>query len=1118
MPRIAQTTPSGNAYIDAFTTHYTWMFATNEERVLKYRLTDREEAGVNPERYKWNDAEKAAAKQVFDTISSYIDLKFVEATSGVQIRISLDDLKGAAGLANVPNRGASSLGITLDADVLNPKPGDPPNLTLMHEALHTLGLWDTKWLAWPEGGKMDFKIYSIMSYHGTFFTPTTPMAFDIAALQHMYGANMSANVGDTVYEIKDGAFRISCIWDAGGNDTIVYNGSKHTTINLNDASLIPGDADAGGAVSRSIDPTLSGAKKYSGNAYTIANGAVIENATGGSGNDTLIGNEHANVLTGNGGNDSLEGDGANDTLRGGAGDDTFHGGAGDDVIDGGVGNDVGLYSSDWTAYRISTTGGTITIQGADGRDTVRNVEQFNFANGSFTAANIVDIAPVVVTRSLTADENRVGELGDIVATDANTALGDKVVFSLKDSKSIFAINPEGKLSLKQGAALDAETQMRHNVVVVATDSKGLQTEATITINVRDVSEKAVSKLTDTDATENVLTENAATGAKAGILARATDDITDRLTYSLDDNAGGRFAINATTGEVTVANGRFLDFEAAASHDIVIRVRSSDGSYQTLKQTIRVADAAEHIKLSDAANIYKEVGATELSVDLAGGNDVYWGDHAANTVFGGNGEDYINAQGGDDVIDGGAGDDWLLGRAGNDRIAGGAGDDFIRGGEGDDTINGGDGVDIVAFSGLWSEYTVVETASGLVVTDKFSSRDGRDVVANTEKFHFTDGLYDLAEVIDTAPVILSQTFRIDENTPGFVGQVRASYVNEAVGDSLTFRLKFPETSHFTIDAEGNLSLRSGVSFDAEHRSVNWVTVLVTDSKGLTSEGLIAVNVRDLPEGGVRGLADGNEAANTVAENAAAGTKVGIVARATDDVTDKLTYSLDDSAEGRFAINATTGEVTTTGASLDYERASSHEITVRVASSDGSFQRSKSTIAVEDVAETIQLGNGVDYYRERGAAEASVHLGGGNDCYWGNVGANTVFGGSGNDYISAGNGDDIIHGDSGNDWLLGRQGNDWMSGGTGNDFLRGGEGNDTFVFMETNFGRDRIADFQVSGADQDAIQFSKAIFANWTALRASMTQVDEDVVISYGANAITLENVNINKLTVNDFLFV
>jgi serralysin len=50
--------------------------------------------------------------------------------------------------------------------------------------------------------------------------------------------------------------------------------------------------------------------------------SLIENATGGSGNDTLIGNQSANVLTGGLGNDVLEGFAGADYLDGGSGTDT----------------------------------------------------------------------------------------------------------------------------------------------------------------------------------------------------------------------------------------------------------------------------------------------------------------------------------------------------------------------------------------------------------------------------------------------------------------------------------------------------------------------------------------------------------------------------------------------------------------------------------------------------------------------------------------------------------------------------------------------------------------------------------------------------------------------------
>ena len=66
--------------------------------------------------------------------------------------------------------------------------------------------------------------------------------------------------------------------------------------------------------------------------YTIANGALIENALGGSGNDVLTGNSAANTLNGGTGADVLIGGLGNDTQIAGDGDDNVIGGDGDDVF------------------------------------------------------------------------------------------------------------------------------------------------------------------------------------------------------------------------------------------------------------------------------------------------------------------------------------------------------------------------------------------------------------------------------------------------------------------------------------------------------------------------------------------------------------------------------------------------------------------------------------------------------------------------------------------------------------------------------------------------------------------------------------------------------------------
>ena len=79
----------------------------------------------------------------------------------------------------------------------------------------------------------------------------------------------------------------------------------------------------------------------------------------------------------------------------------------------------------------------------------------------------------------------------------------------------------------------------------------------------DVNESGIGAISDTDAAADTVLENAANGTTVGLTAFADDpDGTDTVSYALDDDAGGRFAIHATTGVVTVAGG--IDREAAGS--------------------------------------------------------------------------------------------------------------------------------------------------------------------------------------------------------------------------------------------------------------------------------------------------------------------------------------------------------------------------------------------------------------------------------------------------------------------------------------------------------------------------------------------------------------------------
>jgi Ca2+-binding RTX toxin-like protein len=146
---------------------------------------------------------------------------------------------------------------------------------------------------------------------------------DIAVIQDKYGVNEEWATGNDVYELKDvnaqGTF-YQAIWDGGGVDEMRYSGSRNATLDLRPATL---EYEQGGGGRVSYAYGIHGG-------FVIANGATIENATSGSGDDILNGNEGANVLAGNAGTDAISSFGGDDLLTGGSGNDTLSGGAGAD--------------------------------------------------------------------------------------------------------------------------------------------------------------------------------------------------------------------------------------------------------------------------------------------------------------------------------------------------------------------------------------------------------------------------------------------------------------------------------------------------------------------------------------------------------------------------------------------------------------------------------------------------------------------------------------------------------------------------------------------------------------------------------------------------------------------
>src|SRR5439155_611495 len=94
----------------------------------------------------------------------------------------------------------------------------------------------------------------------------------------------------------------------------------------------------------------------------------------------------------------------------------------------------------------------------------------------------------------------------------------------------------------------------------------------------------------------------------------------------------------------------------------------------------------------------------------------------------------------------------------------------------------------------------------------------------------------------------------------------------------------------------------------------ITVRATSADTSTADETFSIAITDVNEFAVSTPVDNNGGANTVAANAVTGTLVGITAHASDaDATDNtVTYSLTDSAGGKFTINSSRGVVTVAAA--------------------------------------------------------------------------------------------------------------------------------------------------------------------------------------------------------------
>ena len=252
---------------------------------------------------------------------------------GFSYAVILHEFGHAHGVAHPHDTGGGSdimVGVTGNASL---------GVFNLNQGVYTVMSYNDGWITHPDGTRS----YAAATRGDGWSETLSP--FDIAVLQERYGTH-AYNTGNNVYTLADtqAAASYQTIWDTGGIDTIAYSGSRNAQIDLMAATLDYSVTGGG---------TVSFARGVWGG-YTIANGVMIENATGGNGNDVLLGNSGNNVLNGGAGNDNLAGRGGIDVYTGGAGADTvlaFLGIGGIDAKRGALSYDI-MTDFDGTTDRI----------------------------------------------------------------------------------------------------------------------------------------------------------------------------------------------------------------------------------------------------------------------------------------------------------------------------------------------------------------------------------------------------------------------------------------------------------------------------------------------------------------------------------------------------------------------------------------------------------------------------------------------------------------------------------------------------------------------------------------------------------------------------------------------
>jgi len=288
------------------------------------------------------------------------------------------------------------------------------------------------------------------------------------------------------------------------------------------------------------------------------------------------------------------------------------------------GADASLFTIDATTGALSFIAAPNSEAPTDSdADNLYNVTVRAFDGVSFddqaiaVAVNDVNEFAVTMPADTNAAANAINEnsaIGTVVGVTASASDGDATTNAVT---YLLTSNPGGLFAIDAttgvvttAAAIDREALGPSVTIEVTATSADTSTAAqSFSVAVNDVNEFAVTTPADANAAANAINENAAVGTVVGVTANAgdADATTNVVSYSLTDDADGKFAVDSATGVVTVAGA--IDREADASLDITVRATSLDGSTADQSFNIAINDVNDNVPVFSSGTTGSEAENT-----------------------------------------------------------------------------------------------------------------------------------------------------------------------------------------------------------------------------------------------------------------------------------------------------------------------------------------------------------------------------------------------------------------------------------------------------------------------------------------------------------------------------